>query len=287
MKKFSINPELLANFFRWIYRVVEAADKPLYLIVVVFLPLIAPIPPSIIVRDSLILHMGFEPYLANITAVALIMLGYSSVIAAVRSYTKERKDPNNKALKEEKRLYMAAWFIYLTALTLVAVILEVQAHATLARVSVLVALTLGSEISAGILNASRIADREIKDEDKERLTATQAREDIIRRERTEARLKGKAIKHGMNIFAQDARQLTQVAQTGAQPVGLSERDAQQIDRFRNVLAISGNWRIDQKKLTKADLQWMKVASVSVIMLATGTARRTAQKWKKDARELTQ
>jgi len=280
-----LNSDALANFFGWIYKTVEAADEPLYLIVVVFLPLIAPIPPSIIVRNSLISHMSFETYLANITAIALIMLGYSSVIAAVRAYTKARKDPKNKVLQEEKRLYMAAWFIYLTALSLVAVILEVQSGASLARVSVLVSLTLGSEISAGILNASRIANRESKDEEKESLLATQAREDLIRRERAENRLKGKALKHGINVFAQDAPQLTQVAQTDAQVAHLSERDAQQVKRFSKVLAVSGNWRVDHKRFTKDDLHWLKVADVHVIMRATGIAKRTAQKWKKDAREL--
>jgi hypothetical protein len=271
-------PEQIANFFMMVYKIVQAADYPIYLIVVVFLPFIVPIPPAVIIRDSLVSHMSFDASLANVTAVSLVMLGYASVIAAVGAYAKARKDPGNEALKKEQSLKLFSWGVYLAALTLVAIALEITAGASFVRVAVLAVLTLGTEISAGVLNASRIQERDEKDET-ERLRKEEVRQqDKIRREKAETSLKRTALKHNINVFAQDAPQVAaQDAQTSVRSEGM-------IAHFQNDLRILGDWRVDESKLGKKELEWLQDAPTSEIMRACGVKSRSAQLWRERAKK---
>ena len=264
------NTNWLANVFSWIHLVVEQADKPISLLVQVFLPFIAPLLPALITAKSLRIFMGLTDAETWIAVISFEFIGFLGMIAVVGALMRLiNGDKKERLLRFNFLFYLIAYLIYLTTLITSNAILEFKNGASWERIIVILCLTVGLSVSAGILNASRLYQRDEKDDNY-----------ILRQERRQDRLKGKALKAGINVFASEV----QLAQSGVQDTQLSRRDAQQVDRFRNVLGINGNWRTDQRKLTQDDLRWLKTADVLVIMQATGAAKRTAQKWKQSARE---
>ena len=255
-KKSLIDSQFLAGFFYWVRDVVEAADRPIYLTIVIFLPFMASAPPAMITYGSLMKYMEFTQPQAMFSAIALVMLGYSAVIATVASLAEYRDNPENEVAKKAYHLYLSAWIIYLMSLVIANIFMEVEAGSSLTRIAVLAVFTIGLEASAGILNASRITKRD-KDDFEER-RYQEKRGDRMERFR---------LKHGlsrqMSFDVNDATNATNV-----------QRDP----RF------TGDWRKDESLLTQKDLKWLKSAPTEHIRAKYGISGRTAQRWRERASE---
>jgi hypothetical protein len=266
----------LARFFFYVHDVVRAADEPIYLVIVVLLPLIAPVIPATITANSLTEFMDFAKWEAVLSGVVLAMIGYAGVISTVASLSKATKEKSRENWVEFA-FFASAWIIYLISLIVVNYTLEKQAGATSARLTVIISLTVGLEFAAGVLNAKRIQSRDEMQIDEKRYQ--EKREDAKWRY---------AMKHGAKQITQMAADVSGVTGvSGAKDTPLSDKDKRQIDRFRNDLSVTGNWRIDGKKMNKSDLEWLARAETSVIKLAIGgenTPDKTAQNWRNYARQ---
>lgn len=252
----------LAGFFYWWYQVIEEADKPISLVVMVILPFIAPLLPAIITAHSLTVFMGLETWETWIAVVSFELIGYLGMIAVVGALMRIVKNTDAKktrGLKLNFNFYLFAYIVYLTTLVVSNAVLEYVNGADITRVIVILCLTVGLSVSAGILNASRIYTRDEKSE-----------EYVIRQERREDNLKRTAIKHGINVFA-----LTQdIVQDVVQD---------KVPEMQNG-AIVGDWRADEGKLSKKDLHWILNAPVKDVMKRYKLKRRTAFNWKQRAEE---
>jgi len=78
------NKNWLANVFSYIHEVVEKADRPISLLVMVLLPFIAPLLPALITADSLRTYMEFPSETWYwIAVIAFEMIGYLGMISLV------------------------------------------------------------------------------------------------------------------------------------------------------------------------------------------------------------
>jgi len=262
----------LANFFYYVHEVFQAADEPVYLVIVILLPIIAPIIPATITANSLKKFMEFVKWEAVLSGIVLAMIGYAGVIATVSSLSKATKEKGRENWIEFY-FYLSAWIIYLISLIVVNYTLEKQAGATSARLTVIISLTVGLEFAAGVLNAKRIQSRD------EANTSER-----IRQERREDRMTKFKITHG--VHPQMALDVT--GASGAPDSNLSDKDKRQIARFQKELAVTGNWRKDGKKMLKSDLEWLSKAETFAIKLAIGgpdTPDKTAQNWRNYALDI--
>lgn len=187
------NTNFLANIFYFLHEVVVAADKPISMLVGVLLPFIAPLLPALITARSLKDFMKFDDAWTWIAVISFELVGYLGMIAAVGAAMRLSKNSDKEKIESltwNRNFYLTAYVIYLITLIVANTILEIVNNVSLAHVAVIFCLTVGLSISAGILNASRIYERDEKDE-----------QDIRRREKTDFKLKTKALEHGINVFS--------------------------------------------------------------------------------------
>lgn len=197
------NTNWLADIFAWIHEVISEADKPISLVVMVVLPFIAPLLPAIITAASLQKYMEFDPSWSWLSVLSFEMIGYLGMIflvSAMMALAKNTDDKKIEALTWNRNFYIIAYGIYLFTLLTANVILEIVNKVPLSHVAVILCLTIGLSLSAGILNASRIQDRNQKDESY-----------VLRQERREDRLKHKALDKGINIFQSSAPSVNESA----------------------------------------------------------------------------
>lgn len=184
----------LANIFIWIHEVISEADKPISLVVMVVLPFISPLLPALITADSLQKFMEFNPSWTWIAVLSFEMIGYLGMIFLVGAMMRLAKNTDDKkvqALTWNRNFYIGAYAIYLATLLTSNVILEIVNGVSLAHVAVIFFLTIGLSVSAGILNGSRIQDRNERDDTY-----------VVRQEQREDRMKTRALKAGINIYQQ-------------------------------------------------------------------------------------
>ena len=251
----------LANIFSWIHLVVEEADKPISLLVQVFLPFIAPLLPALITANSLGVFMQLTETQIWIAVISFEFIGYLGMIAVVGALMRLiNSDKKERLLRLNFSFYLFAYFIYLFTLIVSNAILEYKNGASWERIAVILCLTVGLSVSAGILNASRLYTR---DEQEDNF--------VIRQEKRVDGLKRLALRKGFNVFAQDA----EVAQ-------LAQKDAQVAQAPKRNFVSSGNWRVDEGKFSKKDLEWLQDAPKDAICKEYNLKPRTAYNWKKSA-----
>lgn len=186
----------LANIFTWIHEVISEADKPISLVVMVLLPFISPLLPALITADSLQKFMQFDSSWSWIAVLSFEMIGYLGMIFLVGAMMRvaQNTDPKRvQALTWNRNFYIGAYATYLATLLTSNVILEIVNGVSLSHVAVIFCLTIGLSISAGILNGSRIQDRNERDDSY-----------IVRQEQREDRMKARALKAGINIYEQSS-----------------------------------------------------------------------------------
>ncbi len=160
----------LANIFTWIYQVISEADKPISLVAAVILPFVAPLLPALITAGSLQKFMEFDESWTWIAVVSFELIGFLGMIAVVGAGMRLAKNSDEKkdsALKWNRNFYLFAYVIYLATLISSNVILEIENGVPISHVFVIFCLTVGLSVAAGILNASRIYDRNEKEEQRE------------------------------------------------------------------------------------------------------------------------
>ena len=254
------NTNWLANIFVWLHSVIEEADKPISLVVMVILPFIAPLLPAIITAQSLSKFMEFEIAETWIAVISFELIGYLGMIAVVGALMRlvnNKDDKKIPVLKMNFNFYLFAYVIYLLTLLISNAIFEFVNGASLTRVAVILCLTVGLSVSAGILNASRIYDRDESDDDF-----------VIRQEKREDRMKRLALKQGINVFANDSASYIHNAQTDVQDTQVAVKNK--------------DWRVVAGKLSKRDIKWLQDAHINEICKKYNLTRRTAYLWKERA-----
>ena len=154
-------------------------------------------------------------------------------------------------LKWNRAFYIGAYATYLVTLISSNVILEITNNVPLPHVLVIFCLTVGLSVSAGILNASRIFDRD------EKADAYQQRQ-----ERREDRLKGKALKAGINPYTFASKAIDTVSTS---PRNISKDD----------------WRL----LSGAEKRRIKSMNYKDVMQEFGVRESTAFAWISKSKKL--
>ena len=253
------NTNWLANLFTWIYQVVSEADKPISLVAAVVLPFIAPLLPALITAGSLQEFMGFDPSWTWIAVVSFELIGFLGMIAVVGAGMRlaNNTDPNkNDALVCNRNFYLVAYVIYLLTLITSNVILEIVNGVSLAHVVVIFCLTVGLSVAAGILNASRIYDRNEKDD-----------QYVLRQERREERLERLRIKRGKLLES-------------------SEKVSKGSGNFQESSGKSSDWRKVRPQLSRDDLERLAKLSPDAMRQyasQTGFTYKTISNWRTNAR----
>lgn len=187
------NTNWLANFFYWVYEVLKAADEPIFLVIAVLLPFVAPLLPALITSDNLQKFMGFPPswqWIGVITFEFIGILGAIAMVRAAMALSQNTDEKKTSALQWNRSFFLGVYLIYLFSLIVSNLVVEIANNTPVWRVLVTACFTIGVSIAAAMLNASRIYERE---ESKERYS--------LRQERREDRLKAKALEAGINIFS--------------------------------------------------------------------------------------
>lgn len=182
------NTNWLADIFTYIHEVITEADRPISLVAMVLLPFIAPLLPAMITASSLQKYMEFDSSWAWISVISFELLGYLgmvSVVGAMMRFVKNTDESKVEALRWNRDFYVIAYMIYIATLITSNIILEIQNGVPMSHVAVIFCLTVGLSIGAGILNASRIYDRNENDENNK-----------LRQEEREFKLEKFRIKHG-------------------------------------------------------------------------------------------
>lgn len=155
---------VLTDFLTWLRRVIEEADKPLSLLLMVMLPLIAPVIPSIVTSSNLQKYMEYSWEVAITAAVVFALVGYVSMVTAIGSIMRFVENDKNNREWLPVVISVGSYFIYVFALVTVNVILEHENGVDGTRITVTALMTLGLEIPSALLNGTRISNRAKKEE---------------------------------------------------------------------------------------------------------------------------
>lgn len=174
---------VLERLFNYLRDVIEAADVPFVLLVLVVLPFVVPFVPAWVTAENLRTMMNFPPKMAFMGGVTVELLGFAGAILLLRAVVDyiETKDAKQKIAIW---LTGGAYVFYILSVIAINVILDAKAGKDWSYVWVIGFLCLMS-IPSGLLSASRITNREDMD-----------RREMLRRERREDRITRYAIRHG-------------------------------------------------------------------------------------------
>jgi len=194
-----MNKQFLANFFKGFREVLEAAESPATKLVVAFvLPILAPIVPAswtmvhVYMLAKTFFQLGEYTELvcwgmAILVGIVLELLGYAGVIATILSVFKWLRNPT-WVYFVPVGLNGAAYLFYLGLMYLINYKLG-QYFETPEIINQIVGALSFLTVATGLLAADHLAKRE--DEEKE---------DKIRGENNDFKLKKTALKSGFNIF---------------------------------------------------------------------------------------
>lgn len=251
----------LASIFNWSSEVVESAESPFARLAAFLLPILAPITPAFLTSIrlyKLFLTILLETKLpdwvaligAIITALVLEILGYVGTIAMVRFIYKWIKTKTDEYLVPTAMTGIAYAF-YLGIMYLVNVQLNTTNPNTTAIFGLLGFLT----IPAGLIFATNLVSSEENKNDY-----------ILRQEKREDRIKGKALKAGINIFEQQARL---VETNSPSPSTKSNTD----------------WRTVRRTLTRKQLEIIATSDDKTIQaMYPGIQQKTAWNWRASAKK---
>lgn len=186
-----MDKNFLKNFLEWLRDLIESADLPLVMLVLVVLPFVVPAVPAMVTANNLTNNMSFSPVMSILSGVTVELLGFAGAILFLRSIMEWVKSRNKKSLVVVF-LTGGAYAFYLAAIISINVVLDIVTGKPLAYVIVIALLSLLS-IPSGLLAASRIDDQA------EKLEAER-----LRKDRQNYRLEKLKIKQG---FASDTVQV--------------------------------------------------------------------------------
>lgn len=146
----------LKGLFDWIREVLEAADVPFVLLVLVVLPFVVPFVPAWVTAMNLREIMGFPPEISFVGGLTIELLGFSGAILFLRSIMDWKR---NEAETFSIWLTGLSYAFYLVAVIVINVILDMKAGKDWSYIWVIACLCLLS-VPSGLLSASRINQRE-------------------------------------------------------------------------------------------------------------------------------
>lgn len=190
MLKNLFHTNILKAFFDWLRGVLESADVPFVLLVLVVLPFVVPYVPAWVTANNLYEIMGFPKSIAFVGGATVELLGFAGAVLMIRYITDWVND------REKKRrhgmtvaLTSFSYVFYLTAVIVINVVLDRQAGKPTYYVWVIFFLCLLS-VPSGLLSASRIVNREYNE-----------RDERIRQEERGDKMERYRIKHGVQLPA--------------------------------------------------------------------------------------
>ena len=173
------NRNFLSEIFVYIRDVIDSANLPLVVLILVVLPLIVPIVPASVTGMNLFYVMQFPLWMSVISGITIELLGFSSAILALRSITELVNGKNSlKGLWVQMFVDVGAWLFYLIAVVMINVVMDNQIGKPNWYVIVIGFLCLLS-VPSSMLAATRINTRETNEQN-ERLRQEQ-REDKMER----------------------------------------------------------------------------------------------------------
>lgn len=188
----------LKNVFDWFREVLEAADVPFVLLVLVVLPFVVPFVPAWVTARNLHEIMKFPKEIAFVGGATVELLGFAGAILLLRYITELVEDKSNRRWITVA-LTGFAYVFYLIAVIVINVILDWQAGKETYYVWVIFFLCLLS-VPSGLLSASRIVTRE-HDSIKEK----------VRQENRNDKMERYRIKHGVRVYNSEAGSKTKYA----------------------------------------------------------------------------
>jgi len=176
----------LAKMFQYVYEVVLAADRPIFMAAMVALPFIAPLLPAMITGTNLQKYLFPDhPNWVWIGIMAFELVAMLAQVASVSAHMNLKDDPTNIVLVAECRRADWSYAIYIMTLIASNVFLELANGEKGVNVFVVACLTVGLSFSSSLVNAGRIHKRDEEDKKLEDIRRTQEREDLLRREQVE------------------------------------------------------------------------------------------------------
>lgn len=180
------NTNWLARIFQYIYDVIVAADRPIFMAAMVVLPFIAPLLPAMITGTNLQQYLFPEhPNWVWIGITAFELVAMLAQVASVSARMNLKEDPKNPVLVAEASRADWSYAIYIITLIAANVFLELANGVKVVNVFVVACLTVGLSFSSSLINASRIHKRDIEDKKLETENREQARSDQLRKEEIE------------------------------------------------------------------------------------------------------
>lgn len=247
----------LSGFFRWLKEVIEEADRPISLLIIVLLPFIAPIIPALVTANHLITYMNYTPEMATLAAVAFALVGYASMITAIGSIMNFVDQEHNKRVWLPVVVTVGSYLVYVTALVVINVVLEINSGVEGTQTFVTALLTLGLEIPASLLNGTRINNRDAAD-----------RKDREREENRKYNLERYKIKHGKSVES-------------------STKVSSDNGKFQESSKKPESWRKVRTKLSKTQLESLANATpdeMRTYASQTGFTYKTISNWRQNARD---
>lgn len=252
------NTNIVGNIFIYIRDVIDSANDPLVLLILVILPLLVPIVPASVSATNLHDIMGFSWTLAFLSGLTIELLGFSAAILTLRSITNLShldKDESKSGRVIEFLVSSGSWLSYLIAVITLNVIMDIQVGKPTWYVWVIAVLCLLS-VPSSALAASRVSTKEF--EAKEEKRHQESREDNMERYR---------IRHGTSKST-------------------SETKTELSEQFQNNHGKTGRHPVHQERVFEYMEQYYglnsRVATYTEVMrdlnLPQSTASRLRQEW---------
>ena len=162
------NKNILSDIFVYIKDVIDSADMPLVLLILVVLPLIVPVVPASVTAMNLNDVMKFPSWMSGFSGLTIELLGFASAILALRSITAlANAQDETGGLWLQVFVDVGAWIFYLFAVVTINVIMDNQVGKPTWYVMVIAVLCLLS-VPSSMLAASRINTRDANEKNEKR-----------------------------------------------------------------------------------------------------------------------
>jgi hypothetical protein len=249
----------LAGLFKWIREVIEEADRPLSLLITIVLPFVAPIIPALVTAGNLHKYMGYTQEMATLAAIAFALVGYVSMIAGIGAIMNFVEQERNQRVWLPVFITVGSYLVYVLALVMINIVLEVENGVAGTKVFVTALMTLGLEIPASLLNGTRINSRDKNEKDERK----RQEDRLDRKERYRLRMESsKKLSSGEESFQESSND------------------------NRKVSGKMESWRKVRQKLSAEQMERLAQLSpdeMKVYASQTGFTYKTISNWRNNAR----
>lgn len=251
--------DFLAGLFRWLRDVIEEADRPVSVLIMVALPFVAPIIPAWVTKGNLERYMDYEPQTALLAAIAFALVGYVAMISSIGAIMNYIEQEKNNRVWLPVAISVGSYAVYVLALILVNIVLEIENNVPATKVAVTALMTLGLEIPTSLLNGTRIQERNKED-----------RNAKLRKEKRETRMETLRIKMESS---------KKVSNRGGK---FPESSEESLESFQKV----SSWRKVRPQLSREQLESLAKLSPDQMRqyaAQTGMTYKTISNWRTNAR----